>query len=84
MSDEECGKESEALPAKLQTQQRLFRKLCTPRAELSRQVMSYLTKSQEKVNNGEFIKERLMDSAALICPEGKMEHLRVFPSHEAL
>ncbi|KAJ4923441.1 hypothetical protein JOQ06_021440 [Pogonophryne albipinna] len=42
--------------------------------QLSRRVMSHPTKLQQKskpFSDGEFIKECLLDSAALICPEKK-------------
>lgn len=59
LSDELSAKESEALIVKLHTQQELFTKHCTlgNAAVLSWQVMSHVTKSLEKVNDREFVKE---------------------------
>ena len=74
MSDEERVRESDALLAKLQTQQGLFTKLHTSRdaAVSTSYVISHkIARKSKALSDGEFIKECLLDSVALICPEKK-------------
>lgn len=74
LTDEERAKESDALLAKLQTQQGLFTKLHTPRdaAVRTSYVISHkIARKSKAFSDGEFIKECLLDSVALICPEKK-------------
>jgi len=74
LSDEEREKESDALLTKLQNQQRLFTEHCTSRdaAVKTSYVLSHkIARKSKPFSDGEFIKECLLDSAALICPEKK-------------
>ncbi|XP_078134287.1 general transcription factor II-I repeat domain-containing protein 2A-like [Sander vitreus] len=76
LTDEEHGRESDALLAKLQTQQGLFTKLHPPRdtAVRTSYVISHkIGRKSKAFSDGEFIKECLLDSVALICPEKKAE-----------
>ena len=66
--------------AKLQTQQGLFTKLCTPR---NAAVETSYVLPLEKWTDSEFIKECLVDFSALICLE-KREHMNTFTSPDAL
>lgn len=79
LSDEERTRESDALQAKLQTQQGLFTKLHTPRdaAVRTSYVISHkIIRKSKASSDGEFIKECLLDSLALMCPGRKRAHLR--------
>ena len=74
LTDEERTRESDALLAKLQTQQGLFTKLHTPRdaAVRTSYVISHkIARKSKAFSDGEFIKECLLDSVELICPEKK-------------
>ena len=74
VSEQEHAKESDALLAKLQNQQGLFTKCCTSRdaAVKTSYVISHkIARKSKPFSDGEFIKECLLDSAALICPEKK-------------
>ncbi|XP_023812089.1 general transcription factor II-I repeat domain-containing protein 2B-like [Oryzias latipes] len=74
LSDEERAKESEALLQKLQTQQGLLTKLHAPRNAAVRTsfVISHkIARNSKPFSDGEFVKECLLDSVALICPETK-------------
>ncbi|KAM3836157.1 general transcription factor II-I repeat domain-containing protein 2A-like [Diretmus argenteus] len=74
LSDEEHAREADALMVKLQTQQGLFTKLHTPRDAAVRTsfVISHkIARKTKAFSDGEFIKEYLLDSVALICPEKK-------------
>ncbi|KAJ4926780.1 hypothetical protein JOQ06_014526 [Pogonophryne albipinna] len=74
LSEEERAKESDALLAKLQSQQQLFTKHSTSRdaAVKTNYVLFHkIAKKSKPFSDGEFIKEYLLDSAALICPEKK-------------
>ncbi|KAM3859884.1 general transcription factor II-I repeat domain-containing protein 2A-like [Diretmus argenteus] len=74
LSDEEHTREADALMVKLQTQQGLFTKLHTPRDAAVRTsfVISHkIARNVKAFSDGEFIKECLLDSVALICPEKK-------------
>ena len=67
-------KGSDALLAKLQSQQHIFTKHSTSRdaAVKASYVLSHKIANKSKpFSDGEFIKECLLDSAALICPEKK-------------
>lgn len=74
LSDEERAREADALMVKLQTQQGLFTKLHTTRNAAVRTsfVISHkIARKSKAFSDGEFIKECLLDSVALICPEKK-------------
>ena len=74
VSDTEKARTSEALLAKLQKQQGLFTKLHTARDAATRTsfVISHkIAKNSKPFTEGEFVKECLVDSAALICPDKK-------------
>ncbi|XP_074513994.1 general transcription factor II-I repeat domain-containing protein 2A-like [Sebastes fasciatus] len=74
LSEQERARESDALLAKLQNQQGLFTKCCTSRdaAVKTSYVISHkIARKSKPFSDGEFIKECLLDSAALICPEKK-------------
>lgn len=74
LSGEERARESDALLAKLQTQRGFFTKLHTPRdaAVRTSYVISHkIARKSKAFSDGEFIKECLLDSAALMCPEKK-------------
>lgn len=74
LTDEERVRTCEALLAKLQNQQGLFTKLHTSRdgaVKTSFVISHKIAKNSKPLSNGEFIKECLVDSAALICPEKK-------------
>ena len=74
LSDEECTRESNALLAKLQNQQEFFTKRCTPRyaaVKTSYVISNKITRKSKPFSDGELIKECLVDSAELICPEKK-------------
>ncbi|XP_063768169.1 general transcription factor II-I repeat domain-containing protein 2-like [Eleginops maclovinus] len=73
-TDAERARTSEALLAKLQKQQGLFTKLHTSRdaaTEASFVISHKIAKNSKPFSEGEFVKECLVDSAALICPEKK-------------
>uniref|UniRef100_A0A1A8N5E2 Zinc finger, BED-type containing 5 n=1 Tax=Nothobranchius rachovii TaxID=451742 RepID=A0A1A8N5E2_9TELE len=72
LSDAERARTSEALLAKLQKQQGFFTKLHTSRDAATRTsfVISHkIAKNSKPFSEGEFVKECMVDSAALICPE---------------
>ncbi|XP_060929426.1 general transcription factor II-I repeat domain-containing protein 2-like [Limanda limanda] len=76
LTDEERARTSEVLLSKLQKQQSLFTKLPTtpPRDGAVRTsfVISHkIAKNRKPFSDGEFIKECLVDSASLMCPEKK-------------
>ncbi|KAK7913722.1 hypothetical protein WMY93_013933 [Mugilogobius chulae] len=74
LSDLERAKASEALLAKLHTQQTLFTKLNAPRAaavKTSFLISHKIARNSKPFADGEFVKECMVDSAALICPEKK-------------
>ena len=74
LSGEERARESDALLAKLQTQQGFFTKLHTPRdaAVRTSYVISHkIARKSKAFSDREFIEECLLDSAALMCPEKK-------------
>uniref|UniRef100_A0A8C5LJG6 SPIN-DOC-like zinc-finger domain-containing protein n=1 Tax=Leptobrachium leishanense TaxID=445787 RepID=A0A8C5LJG6_9ANUR len=74
VSDAERARASNALLTKLQNQQELFTKLHTSRdgAVKTSYVISHkIAKYSKSFSDGQFIKECLVDSAALICPEKK-------------
>lgn len=74
LSDEERAKESEALLGKLHTQQEVFTKLHAPRnaAVRTSYVISHkIARNSKPFSDGEFVKECLLDSVAVICPEKK-------------
>ncbi|XP_028439673.1 general transcription factor II-I repeat domain-containing protein 2-like [Perca flavescens] len=74
LSDAERARTSEALLAKLQKQQGFFTKLHTSRDAATKTsfVISHkIAKNSKPFSEGEFVKECLVDSAALICPEKK-------------
>lgn len=74
LSDAEWARTSEALLAKLQKQQGFFTKLHTSRDAATRTsfVISHkIAKNSKPFSKGEFVKECMVDSAALICPEKK-------------
>ncbi|XP_075067564.1 general transcription factor II-I repeat domain-containing protein 2A-like [Mixophyes fleayi] len=74
LSDQERAKESEILLSKLQTQRTLFTKLSTSRdtaTKASYLISHKIAKRSKPFSDGEFIKECLVDSAELICPEKK-------------
>ena len=82
LTDEESARTSEAMLAKLQKQQGIFTKLSTSRdgaIKTSFVISHKITKNSKPFSDGEFIKECLVDSAALICRE-KKKHLRMCPS----
>ena len=72
LSDAEMARMSEDLVAKLKKQQGLFTKLHTYREAATKTsfVISHkIAKKNKPFSDGEFVKECLMDSASLICPE---------------
>ena len=74
LTDAERARTSEALLAKLQKQQGFFTKLHTSSdaATMTSFVISHkIAKNSKPFSEGEFVKECLVDSAALICPEKK-------------
>ena len=74
MTDAERERTSEALLAKLQKQQGFFTKLHTARDAATRasSVTSHkMAKNSKPFSEGEFVKECLVESAALICPGKK-------------
>ena len=74
LTDSEKAGTSEALLAKLQKQQGYFTKLHTSRDAATKTsfVISHkIAKNSKPFSEGEFVKECLVDSAALICPEKK-------------
>ena len=74
LNDAEMARISEDLVAKLQKQQGFFTKLHTSRDAATRTsfVISHkIAKNSKSFSDGEFVKECLVDSAALICPEKK-------------
>lgn len=74
LSDNERARESAGLLAKLQTQQGLFSQLYTARdaAVRTSYVISHkIARKSKSFSDGEFVKECLLDSASLICPEKK-------------
>uniref|UniRef100_A0A669BDA4 SPIN-DOC-like zinc-finger domain-containing protein n=1 Tax=Oreochromis niloticus TaxID=8128 RepID=A0A669BDA4_ORENI len=74
LSEKERARVSDALLAKLQTQQGLFTKLHTTREAAVRTsyVISHkIARKSKAFSDGEFIKECLLDSVTLICPEKK-------------
>lgn len=74
LTDDERTRTLEALLAKLQTQQGFFTKLHTSRDAATKTsfVISHkIAKNSKPFAEGEFVKECLVDSAALICPEKK-------------
>ncbi|XP_071059413.1 general transcription factor II-I repeat domain-containing protein 2B-like [Pseudochaenichthys georgianus] len=74
LTDAERARTSEALLAKLQKQQGFFTKLHTSRDAATKTsfVISHkIAKNSKPFSEGEFVKECLVDSAALICPEKK-------------
>ena len=74
LTDEERARTSEALLAKLQKQHGFLTKLSTSRdvAVKTSSVISHkIAKNTKPFSDGEFIKECLVESAALICPEKK-------------
>ncbi|XP_005817565.2 general transcription factor II-I repeat domain-containing protein 2-like [Xiphophorus maculatus] len=80
VTDAERARTSEALLAKLQKQQGFFTKLHTSRdaaTKTSFVIAHKIAKTGKPFSEGEFIKECLVDSAALICPEKKEEFEKV-------
>ncbi|XP_071063277.1 general transcription factor II-I repeat domain-containing protein 2B-like [Pseudochaenichthys georgianus] len=74
LTDAERARTSEALLAKLQKQQGFFTKLHTSRDAATKTsfVISHkIAKNSKLFSEGEFVKECLVDSAALICPKKK-------------
>lgn len=74
LTDAEKTAASEALLAKPQKQQGFFTKLHTARDAATKTsfVISHkIAKNSKPFSEGEFVKECLVDSAALICPEKK-------------
>lgn len=74
LSDQQRAKESETLLSKLQSQRTLFKKLSASRdtATKTSYVISHkIARRSKPFSDGEFIKECLVDSAELICPEKK-------------
>lgn len=74
LTDAERARTSENLLAKLQKQQGLFTKLHTSRDAATKTsfVISHkIAKNSKTFSEGEFVKECLADSTALICPEKK-------------
>ena len=72
LSDAEMARMSEDLVAKLKKQQGVFTKLHTYREAATKTsfVISHkIAKKNKPFSDGEFVKECLMDSASLICPE---------------
>ena len=75
LSDEECSWESDALLAKLQTQQGLFTKLHTPRdaAFWTSYVISHkIARKSKAFSYGKFIKECLLDSCVVPGEKGRI------------
>ncbi|XP_073689371.1 general transcription factor II-I repeat domain-containing protein 2B-like [Garra rufa] len=80
LTDAERARTSEALLTKLQKQQGLFTKLHTSRDAATKTsfVISHkIAKNSKPFSDGEFIKECLVDSAALICLDRKEAFLNV-------
>lgn len=74
LTDAEWAQTSEALLAKIENQQGLFTKLYTSRhgaAQTSYVISHKIAKNSKPFSDGEFIKECLVGSAAIICPEIK-------------
>ncbi|GCC38090.1 hypothetical protein chiPu_0016601 [Chiloscyllium punctatum] len=74
LSDQERARELDALLAKLHNQQRRFTKLHISRdaaVKTSYVITHKIARNSKPFSDGEFIKERLLDSAELICPEKK-------------
>ena len=74
LTETERARTSEALLAKLQKQQGCFTKLHAARDAATQNsfVISHkIAKYSKPFSEGEFVKECLVDSAALICPEKK-------------
>jgi len=74
LTDAERARTSEALLAKLQTQQGFFTKHHTSRDAATKTsfVISHkIAENSKPFSDGEFIKECLVDSASLLCPEKK-------------
>ncbi|XP_010775008.1 collagen alpha-1(XIV) chain [Notothenia coriiceps] len=74
LTDAERARTSNALLAKLQKQQGFFTKLHTSKDAATKTsfVISHkIAKHSKPFSEGEFVKECLVDSAALICPEKK-------------
>lgn len=74
LTDAERARTSEILLAKLQQQQGFFTKLHLSRDAATKTsfVISHkIAKNSKPFSEGEFVKECLVDSAALICPEKK-------------
>ena len=74
LSDEEHTRESNTLLAKLQNQQEFFTKRCTSRyaaVKTSYVISNKIARKSKPFSDGELIKECLVDSAELICPEKK-------------
>ena len=74
LTDAERASTSETLLTKLQNQQGIFTKLHTSRDAATRTsfVISHkIAKNSKPFSEGEFVKECLVDSVALICPGKK-------------
>ena len=86
LSDEERARELNTLLAKLHNQQEFFTKRCTPRyvaVKTSYVISNKIARKSKPFSEGELIKECLVDSAELICPE-KKAHMRTCPSPDTL
>lgn len=74
MSDEDRTRESDALLAKLHSQQGLITKLHTFRdssVKTSFVISNKITRNSKPFSDGEFVKECLLDTAELICRQKK-------------
>ena len=76
MSDEERARAADVLVAKLTKQQHCFTKLYASRDAATRAsllISHKIAKNSKPFSEGEFVKECLVDSAALLCPDKKEE-----------
>ncbi len=81
--EDESARTTEALLAKLQKQQGLFTKLhATKEGQVkTRYVLAHKTAKRSKpFSDGEFIKECLVDSVEILCPEKSL--FRIYPSQD--
>ena len=76
LSDDERARAADALVAKLTKQQGCFAKLYASRDAATRtslMISHKIAKNSKPFSDGEFVKECLVDSSALLCPDKKEE-----------